>query len=254
MIDRLPKCLEGTSVPTNVRFLFNFKREGGVSKEVIAHKQILAIMSDVFAREFFESMKEADEEDIVVEDARQEVFKAMIEYIYNKKKDLTDYDLGFRSSLYYLADKYDIEELRKAIIDSIRDYVVSDENVLDVAIMAEENILHQALSEALYDVAALFLQKKIAETHGLVLLKLMARMERLSAHRCENCPHIPCQNGKNVNIGSIAPEAKALVSFEILSLHDPMLKRLGDIVGPSGGFNNLYAGLAVVFGTVQSIK
>ena len=50
-------------------------------------------------------MKEADEEDIVVEDARQEVFKAMIEYVYNKKKDLTDYDLSFRSTLYYLADK-----------------------------------------------------------------------------------------------------------------------------------------------------
>jgi hypothetical protein len=58
----------------------------------------------VFAREFFGSMKEADEE-VVVEDAIQEVFMAMIEYIYNKKKDLTDYDLSFRSTLYYLADK-----------------------------------------------------------------------------------------------------------------------------------------------------
>ena len=79
--------------------------------------------------------------------------------------------------------------------------------------------------------------------------KLMARMERLPARKCENCQQITCQNGKNVNINSIVPGAKALVSFDSLnSKYDLMLKRLGNIFGASG------AGLVAVFCSVQSIK
>jgi septum formation topological specificity factor MinE len=53
-----------------------------------------------------------------------------------------------------LAEKYDLETLREEIIAAISRYQVSDENVLEVAILAEEKNLHQPLSEALYNVAA----------------------------------------------------------------------------------------------------
>ena len=151
------KCLNPSFCsfpPTDVRFWF--KEEGGAVKEVNAHTQILASASEVFNREFYGNLK--CERDIEINDAKQEVFKTMVEFIYNKKPSYKDVELGFLASLYYLADKYDIGELRNEIISSIRMHVVTKENLLDVANLAEENVLHQPLSEALYDVAVSFVE------------------------------------------------------------------------------------------------
>ena len=113
LMANLPKCLSPDStIPTNVRFLFHL---GGVIKEVKAHKMILALVSDVFTTEFFGSMKE-DKDDIDIKDASQEVFQAMIDFIYNKQVDLGEYDLPFTSQLYNLAEKYNIKDLRNEII------------------------------------------------------------------------------------------------------------------------------------------
>ena len=83
----------------------------------------------------------------------------MVEFIYNKKPNYKDIDLSVLASLYYLTDKYDILQLRNEIIASIPEHPVTKENVLDVANLAEENILHQQLSAALYDAAAGFVKK-----------------------------------------------------------------------------------------------
>ena len=201
LLGRISMCLDSSSIlPTDVRFVF--KGEGGIVKEVKAQKLILAIASDVFEREFYGTMKEA-EEDIEIKDASQEVFMIMIKYIYNTKIEWADHNLRFLSSLYYLGEKYNIVQLRKDIIASITEYEVSLENVLDVAILAEENIVHADLSESLYKTAASFLvsnfggmldpaieffsQIEESELHGLVVLKLMARMRLVPSPICENC-------------------------------------------------------------------
>ena len=74
----------GECPPTDVRFWFK-DVVGGTTKEVKAHTLILAAASDVFHREFYESLRA--EYDIEIKDACQEVFLKMIEYIYNKKSD-----------------------------------------------------------------------------------------------------------------------------------------------------------------------
>ena len=152
---------------------------------------ILAFASEVFNREFFGSMKSEDVVEIT--DTSSEAFKAMIRFIYNKKTKWQIYDLSFVSSVYYLAEKYDLETLREEIIAAISRYQVSDENVLDVAILAEEKNLHQPLSEALYNVAAIFLSQKfmgnldealhyfteVNETHAFIIFNLMKHMKNL---------------------------------------------------------------------------
>ena len=195
LMTKLSQCLSPSStLVTDVRFLFN--AGGGVIKEVKAHRLILALVSDVFEREFYGSMKEG-KNDIDIKDSNQEVFQAMVDFIYNKKPDWKDCDLAFLCLLYYLAEKYNIIDLRTEIIASIKVHKISDENVLDVAILAEENILHQPLSEVLYDTATFFLMKKFdgklsqaieffsgseaTEVHGLVLMKIMARMKNLKS-------------------------------------------------------------------------
>ena len=150
---RISKCLDSTSnLPTDVSFMF--KGEGGQVNEVKAHKLILGIASEVFQRAFFGSFEV--ESKIDVEDISVEVFKAMVDFIYNKKMTWNDYELSFLASLYYVADKYDISELRDEIIASIPEHEITDENVMDVAILAEANTHHQPLSNALYDAVKCF--------------------------------------------------------------------------------------------------
>ena len=218
-LGRISNCLDSTSgLPTDVRFVF--KKEGGSDDEVKAHKLILAIASDVFKRQFFGSMYSEDV--IEIEDASREVFKTMIDYIYHKKIVWSDLDLNFLTSMYYLADKYDIEKIKMVINCVILKYKVSEENVMEVAILAEDYCHHEQLSESLYNISTAFLKRKFAgkvenvfnycsETeptalHGLVLLKLMARMN----NKCGNCkrPLSSCRNKHEVSLISLVIGAK----------------------------------------------
>jgi len=181
--------------PIDVRFWF--KEQDGIIKEVKAHKVILASASEVFNKQFFGSLEAEDNIEIV--DVCQEVFLAMIEFIYNKKPNFKDADLRFLSSLYYLSDKYDIQIIKSEILVFISKLEVTKDNVLDTAIIAEENILHPPLSEALFEAAARFVmkadgyEKKFnevmnlcagdSEAHALVIVKLL---KRIKDHDCKN--------------------------------------------------------------------
>jgi len=215
--------------PTDVRFWF--KEQDGVIKEVKAHKMILASASDVFNRQFFGSMEAED--NIEICDASQVVYLAMVEYIYNKKPDLKDVDLGFLTSLYYLGDKYNIVQLRSEIIAHISEQEVSKENVLNMAIAAEENIHHKQLSEALYDAAAKFVKEAINrvgskfnevmdlytdenEAHAYVIFKLLNRVKRYNY--CENCQKTPCFSGQKVTRLNFVPEATATTRSCVIKL------------------------------------
>ena len=204
MITDFSKFLEHDmeeSPPTDVKFVF--KQEMGGVKEVTAHKMILAFGSDVFKREFYGSMKSMDE--IKIKDASQEVFQVMVECIYNKEQQWEDFDLSFLASLYHLADKYMIDNLRSEIIASISNYISTEENVLDVAVLAEAYAHHHPLSETLFDAAKGFFMKKREherfesiqeflftkenEKHSLAVFKVMERL------KCKNCKQTMCLTG-----------------------------------------------------------
>ena len=213
-LGKMIKFLDPSSgIPTDVSFVF--KEEKANNVEVKAHKVILAMASEVFRREFFGSLKEV-KENVIIKNANHEVFHTMIEFIYSKHLNRKDYDLCFLSSLYDLAERYDIEELRKEIITNIPEYNVNEENVLEVAILAESNVVHNQLSEALYNLAVGILKKKFddklenaldffskteaTEEHGLVLLKIMAKMKNIPSSKCGNCKLAsrPCLDGHDV--------------------------------------------------------
>jgi len=197
--------------PTDVRFWF--KEEDGSIKEVKAHTQILASASEVFNREFYGSLN--SEGDIEIKDACQDVFQAMIEFIYNKKPSYKDLDLTFLASLYYLADKYDLLDLRKEIIASITEHPVTKENVLDVANLAEENILHQPLSEALYEAAAGFVKKTDVldfftdenDDNSKVIFKMIKMMKKLKlkTETCGSCLQATCLDGQRMRSQNFIP-------------------------------------------------
>eukprot|EP00092_Neocalanus_flemingeri_P046991 GFUD01053082.1.p1 GENE.GFUD01053082.1~~GFUD01053082.1.p1 ORF type:complete len:277 (-),score=60.75 GFUD01053082.1:11-841(-) len=221
-LNRMSRCLESaSSIPTDVKFIFRGE-EGAIMKEVAAHKTILGIASDVFERQFFGCLGEPKDE-IEIKDANAEVFNVLVQYIYHKKLDWMDYDLGFLSSLYYLAEKFIVEELREEIIANIPKHEVTEENVLDVAILAEGSLHHQPLSDTLYEAAASFLKYKFegklenvynfcseieaSEANGLVLLKMLAKMKILQSPKCENCKQTPCLNGQLLTRENFVPGA-----------------------------------------------
>jgi len=199
--------------PTDVRFWF--KDADGAVKEVKAHSQILASASDVFYRQFYGSLKA--ENDVEIKDASQESFLAMIEYVYNKKLVFKDISLSFLASLYYLANKYNIEDLRDEIVASIPEHEVTKENVLEVGLLAEENVLHQELSEALYDVAAGFVKDKRAvddlcadenEEHAVVIFKVINKSRKVKSELCGNCQQTPCLSGQQLTSANFVKGAK----------------------------------------------
>jgi len=229
--------------PTDVRFWF--KEQDGEIKEVKAHKMILASASEVFNRQFFGSMEAED--NIEISDVSQAVFLAMVEYIYNKKPDLKDVDLGFLTSMYYLGDKYNIVQLRSEIIAHISEQEVSKENVLNMAIAAQESIHHKPLSEALYDAAAGFVKESVDrvgskfnevmalfadenEAHALAIFKLVNRVQN---YKCDNCQQSPCLSGKEVTRQNFAPGATAVLGLSVISLIE---------VEDNGGFSCKFEG------------
>jgi len=228
LFTRLPLSLSSSSrIPADIKFVFKVNEldESTSFEEVRAHKVILAVVSDVFEKEFFGPMKEAESE-IEIKDAKQEEFKVMLDFIYNKQSDLSMYDLYFLSKLYYLAEKYNISALRNEILATISQKQVCDENVLDIAIVAELNVAHDTFSETLYESVAVFLSRKFAgklsnafdffshveptQAHGLVLLKVMAKMRNLVPPVCDNCKAYPCIDGEELTKANFVVGAKVV--------------------------------------------
>ena len=97
--------------------------------------------------------------------------------------------------------------------------------MLDIANFAEDNILHQPLSEALYDAAASFVEKaegsgnKLgrvlgfftdeSENHAGVIFKLMKRV--MKSVNCDNCHQSPCLDGLKLTRQNFTPGAKVVL-------------------------------------------
>ena len=207
-----------SSPPTDLRFWF--KDHNGVIEEVKAHRVILAAASDVFNREFFGSLKA--EENIEIKDVNQETFLLMIEFIYNKKTKFLGADVTTLASMYYLGDKYNIKPLRIEVLASISELKIDKENVLKVAIIAEDSILLQPFSEALFDVVATFINQKLGgivelcgednQKHAVVIFKILSRIGRIRGDMCGNCDQYPCLNGVRLSEENFISGAKIVLA------------------------------------------
>ena len=168
----------------------------------------------MFSTEFFGSMKSEDE--IEIKGASCDVFRAMIDFIYGKEVNLNNCGMNFLCDLYNVAEKYNIVILRDQIITYIPEHKVSMVNVVDLAMLAEDFIVHPLLSEALYKAAAGFLKKtfsgsldkaltflaesKANEKQAWVLYKLMVLIKSVHSKpsQCVNCQQLACLNGEGV--------------------------------------------------------
>ena len=75
-----------------------------------AHKHVLALGSPVFKMQFYGPLRE-DRQVIRIVDSSPEVFRVFIKCFY-EDVDLNQLNIKFLCDLYYLGDKYCIEELK----------------------------------------------------------------------------------------------------------------------------------------------
>jgi len=142
-------------IPTDIKFVFIKKGEtdgSTIIEEIRAHKNILALASDVFKKGFYGGME--DNGSINIEDATKEAFEVMIHFIYIKEIDLNHLDFDMLCSVYYLADKYNIAPLEKETLKAIQSKEIPFENVLDIGVLAIKHSAHDKLAEALFEAAA----------------------------------------------------------------------------------------------------
>eukprot|EP00092_Neocalanus_flemingeri_P087064 GFUD01109802.1.p1 GENE.GFUD01109802.1~~GFUD01109802.1.p1 ORF type:complete len:282 (-),score=72.87 GFUD01109802.1:12-857(-) len=220
----LSRCLESSSrITPDIFFVFN--KECPVEQvTVTAHKVILSIASDVFETQFYGEIPEADGE-IDIIDASYEAFKAMIEFIYNKTHNWELYCLHLLAEVYYLGEKYYLDDLKIEVVEAVAKFQVSKDNFLEVATLAEKQSHHPILSEILFQVASKFLQvefkgeiNKVLElfseveadptdpTNSVILHKLMTKVNEISPHfkRCNNCMTLFCLNKEVTRLNFVA--------------------------------------------------
>jgi len=215
-----------SNIPTDVKFLFKEEEEDGrkTVKEVNAHKFILALVSDVFRTGFYGALP--DEGTIDIKDAQKEHFEAMIDYIYNRRVDLSTYDLDTLCALYRLGDKYNINILMEESLEEIRRKKIPVKNILNVGLLAEHEqySLHEQLVETLHDSAAQSLSDKFEECSRVIeifnklsveapanpspttLMKIMGKVKKPTV--CFNCKASPCKNGTKLTPRNFVPNAK----------------------------------------------
>ena len=248
---RVQQSLSSTSdLPTDVKFLFKEEAESGtIVKEIRAHKLILALVSNVFKTGFFGGI--VDDGDIIIKDASKEAFEVMIEFIYNKISDVSSYEFDILCETYYLADKYNIFELEKETLRSIRSKDIGAGNALKVANLAEHYSAHEELSEILYKAvshelstkfegnfsnAAEFFKNIDADATPISsksLLRILGGLKTVPSASCGNCRASPCRSGSKVTKDHFVPGAKVSAAAVVPNYlgFNVAVEKLGQMTG-----------------------
>ena len=212
-------------IPSDIKFIFRAQEDDMKNiQEIRAHKFILALVSDVFQKEFYGGLKE--DGSVEIKDVSKESFEAMINFIYNMKTDLINYNFEILCSLYYLGDKYNIIALKKEALLTISNKSIPASEVLGVGVLADLYSVHEELAETLQAAASRSLAnefegdlKKTTDffkqidlvanpisTNGLV--HIMGRLTNVKQPVCENCKTSPCLSGVGITRQNFVPGAK----------------------------------------------
>ena len=224
LVTEVQKSLSSNSdLPTDIKFLFKEEADSGpIVKEVRAHKLILALVSNVFRTGFYGGI--TDDGKIVIEDATKEAFEVMIEFIYNKITDLSNFEFDILCETYYLSDKYNINLLKEETLRSIRIKDISARNVLDVINLAEQHSAHEELAETLCEAvshrlsiefcgklskAAEFCKNIYADATPMsrCLLRVLGGLKTVQPALCGNCKATPCKTGLGITREHFVPGA-----------------------------------------------
>merc|ERR1712130_259639 len=96
-----------------------------------AHKFILSGVSPVFRAQFGVNFHQNDKEEVL--DSSYPCFLGMINYLYENKFNINQYEIEDLFELMRFGDKYQIKSLVDLTADAINKYKITKENILVVA-------------------------------------------------------------------------------------------------------------------------
>jgi len=198
------------------------------NKELKANKTFLACASEVFKTQFFGSIP--CEKVIFVEDSNVDAFETFLDILYGVDVDLKEKNLKFLGELFYLAEKYQVTDLKTAIVEVVESTSIGMKDVLDIMMIAEATSRLEQFSESLCllcvklvlsssveGLAELFKMFEVEESTSCLLHKLMSKVDDLKSkvkveESCKNCRQKPCIDGALITRDNFVEKARARMS------------------------------------------
>jgi len=166
---------------TDVKFTF-VHQVSGERLELDAHKLILACGSEVFMTQFFGLIRE--ECDVIpVEDASYDAFKVFLDLLYNKSVPVRQASFKILAELYYLADKYLMEEMKEMIILEVSSRKMISRHLIEAAKVAEENAHMDEFSESIIQLCSIFIKDDLKSVLDIFNIEEAGSDNSLVLHR-----------------------------------------------------------------------
>jgi len=149
---RKVKFLSKIDLPCDVKFIFN--KGSAERQEIEAHRFVLALGSEIFRAQFYGGLQDKPGEEIEIKDWSFYDFKIFIKCLYTDV-NLENYNIMTLCELYYIADFYNVSEMKTAVIETLSapDEKIMYEELLaiDLAMIAHRTSgIHPDLSDALF--------------------------------------------------------------------------------------------------------
>merc|ERR1719481_2044037 len=123
---------------------------------------------------------------------------------------------------FYLAEKYQIDAVKDAIVEDVKLREIKIEDVLDILKVAESKCQLVQFADSLYELCLKVIKKSsdnIYKVFGMfdpevedestsrLLHKLVFKAQLDKSKLCSNCQHFPCLNGLAVNLENFVKNA-----------------------------------------------
>jgi len=204
---------------------FSFDTESSITngkKEIKANKTILALASEVFKTQFFGSIPA--EEVVPVKDSNAEAFGIFLDILYNEKIQLKDMNPMLLGDLFYLAEKYQVDAIKAALLEDINLRQIEIEDVIEVLTVVESKSQLVQFAESLYKLCLKVVLKSSDniwklfnmsdpddESTSRMLHRFMNKAHTLKDEEndkvCNNCQQFPCLDGSRVDLNNFVENA-----------------------------------------------
>jgi len=196
--------LDPSDIPYDVTFVID-----DCGFKVRAHKLIMAMGSPVCKQQFYGELKETKDE-IVIKNTTRKAFAAMVDTFYGKEVEWMSMNAKEIFEIADMAEKYQVEAMKKDVEEALKEFPINEEDVVEVASIAEAYYEFETPSQILLLTCAKFLtsillgqkdfiafSSKYSETcYAEVVLKLFALMGEVIPPLPSCCGLSTCRRGK----------------------------------------------------------
>ena len=124
------------------------------------HKKFMAYKSSAFEAMFYGPLKE-DKEPIVIEETTFKAFKNMLNFIHDITEDWSKVELPELLHTANLAERYHLPKMKLQVLEHLKSFTVTEDNLLKTAATAEEFSCLGQESEVLLQACSSFLEESL---------------------------------------------------------------------------------------------